>query len=72
MTDNHTPLHTVHVPLGERAYDIVIAPDAIESAGARLAQMFPGARYGIVTDENVAKAQLPRLTASLDLSLIHI
>jgi 3-dehydroquinate synthase len=66
MTDNHTPLHTVHVPLGERAYDIVIAPDAIESAGARLAQMFPGARYGIVTDENVAKAQLPRLTASLD------
>ena len=62
----HTPLHTVHVPLGDRAYDIVIAPDAIQSAGPRLAAMFPGARYGIVTDENVAKAQLPRLTASLD------
>ncbi|AEQ52914.1 3-dehydroquinate synthase [Pelagibacterium halotolerans B2] len=54
------------MPLGARAYDIVIAPDAIDSAGARLAAMFPGARYGIVTDDNVASAQLPRLAASLD------
>ena len=66
MSLQHPPLHTVHVPLGARAYDIVIAPDAIDTAGARLAEKFPGARYGIVTDENVAKAQLPRLLASLD------
>ncbi len=66
MSLQHPPLHTVHVPLGERAYDIVIAPDAIDSAGERLAAMFPGARYGIVTDQNVAEAQLPRLLASLD------
>lgn len=58
--------HTVHVPLGDRAYDIIIAPDAIDSAGERLASLFPGARYGIVTDENVARAQLPRLLAALD------
>ena len=66
MSLQHPPLHTVHVPLGDRAYDIVIAPDAIDTAGARLAEKFPGARYGIVTDANVAKAQLPRLLASLD------
>ncbi len=58
--------HTVHVALGERAYDILIGPNLIAEAGAILAEKFPGRRYGIVTDENVAKAQLPRLAASLD------
>ena len=56
----------VHVPLGERAYDILIGPDLLESAGERLQAMFPGRRYGIVTDSEVAKAQLPRLTRALD------
>ena len=56
----------VHVPLGERAYDIVIGPDLLESAGPRLKAMFPGRRFGIVTDSEVAKAQMPRLAASLD------
>jgi 3-dehydroquinate synthase len=56
----------VHVPLGERAYDIIIGERVLESAGERLKAMFPGWRYGIVTDASVAKAQLPRLTASLD------
>lgn len=58
--------HTVHVALGERAYDILIGHNLIAEAGAILAAKFPGRRYGIVTDENVAKAQLPRLAASLD------
>ncbi|WP_196260641.1 3-dehydroquinate synthase [Pelagibacterium limicola] len=57
---------TVHVPLGDRAYDIVIAPDAIEKAGAFLKALSPGARFGVITDEHVAKAQLPRLAAGLD------
>ncbi|MEO6015013.1 MAG: 3-dehydroquinate synthase [Devosia sp.] len=56
----------VHVPLGERAYDILIGPDLLESAGEKLKAMFPGRRFGIVTDTEVAKAQLPRLTRSLD------
>ena len=56
----------VHVPLGERAYDIFIGPDLLESAGERLKAMFPGRRFGIVTDSEVAKAQMPRLTRSLD------
>ncbi len=64
MSANTT--HTVHVPLGDRAYDILIGPDLLDRAGALLAEKFAGARFGIVTDEHVAKAQLPRLTASLD------
>jgi 3-dehydroquinate synthase len=55
----------VHVPLGERAYDIVIGDDLLESAGARLQAQFSGRRCGIVTDTEVAREQLPRLTRSL-------
>jgi len=56
----------VHVPLPGRAYDIVIGPGLLDSSGQRLAAMFPGRRFGIVTDSEVARTQLPRLTASLD------
>jgi len=58
--------HTVHVALGERAYDILIGPRLLDEAGEILAEKFPGRRFGIVTDTEVAKAQLPRLLASLD------
>ncbi len=56
----------VHVPLGPRAYDIVIGGGLLDSAGERLKAMFPGRRFGIVTDSAVARAQLPRLAHSLD------
>jgi 3-dehydroquinate synthase len=56
----------VHVPLGARAYDIVIGDNLLDSAGDRLKAMFPGRRFGIVTDTEVATAQLPRLSRSLD------
>jgi len=58
--------HTVHVALGDRAYDILIGDGLIDDTGAILAERFAGRRYGIITDDNVAKAQLPRLLASLD------
>lgn len=58
--------HTVHVALGERAYDILIGPRLLDAAGEILAERFPGRRYGIVTDAQVAEAQLPRLAAGLD------
>ena len=58
--------HTVHVALGERAYDILIGDRLLDQAGAILAERFAGRRFGIITDENVAIAQLPRLLASLD------
>jgi 3-dehydroquinate synthase len=57
---------TVHVPLPGREYDIVIGRGLLEGAGERLKAMFPGRRFGIITDTEVARAQLPRLTASLD------
>jgi 3-dehydroquinate synthase len=56
----------VHVPLGERAYDIVIGRGLLDHAGTMLAERFPGRRFGIVTDEQVAAAQLPRLIRSLE------
>jgi 3-dehydroquinate synthase len=63
--------HRVHVALGERAYDILIGPRLLDDAGPILAERFPGRRYGIVTDETVAHAQLGRLTASLDAAGLH-
>ncbi len=56
----------VHVPLPGREYDIIIGRQLLESAGERLKTMFPGRRFGIITDTEVALKQLPRLTASLD------
>ncbi|MGN6488065.1 MAG: 3-dehydroquinate synthase [Devosia sp.] len=56
----------VHVPLPGREYDILIGRGLLEGAGERLRTMFPGRRFGIITDTEVARTQLPRLTASLD------
>ena len=58
--------HKVRVPLGERAYDIEIGDNLIEGAGDRLKAQFPGRRFGIVTDSEVAREQLPRLRRSLE------
>jgi 3-dehydroquinate synthase len=57
---------TVHVPLGERAYDIEIGGDLLDTAGETLRRRFPGRRFGIVTDTEVGRAQLPRLRRALD------
>jgi 3-dehydroquinate synthase len=45
----------VNVPLGQRAYDIVIGRDLLASLGTRIAALRPGAKVAIVSDENVAK-----------------
>jgi len=58
--------HQVHVALGARAYDILIGPRLIDAAGTILAERFPGRRFGVITDDNVAKTHLPRLLAALD------
>jgi 3-dehydroquinate synthase len=55
----------VNVPLGARAYDILIGDDLLDTAGERLGPMFPGRRFGIVTDREVEREQLPRLVRSL-------
>jgi 3-dehydroquinate synthase len=56
----------LEVPLGDRAYDILIGSRLLDRAGTLLAERFPRRRFGIVTDTEVAGAQLPRLVASLD------
>src|SRR6266513_4670881 len=56
---------TVDVALGERAYDIVIGRDVLQSLGPRVAALRPGARTAIVTDRNVAKHWLEKTQASL-------
>jgi len=66
MQTNEAGHTVVPIPLGDRAYDIVIGHGLLEQAGQRLRAMFPESRFGIVTDDMVAGAQLPRLVASLD------
>jgi len=57
---------TVPVSLGERSYDILIGKGLVDRAGVEVAKRLKGARVAIVTDENVAKAHLERLTASFN------
>ncbi len=61
----HSDSITVDVALGERAYDIVIGRDVLQSLGGRVAALRPGARTAIVTDRNVAKHWLEKTEASL-------
>ncbi len=56
---------TVPVPLGGRAYDVLIGPDLLAESGRLVAGRLGKARCGIVTDENVARHHLPALEASL-------
>ncbi|KZS50068.1 3-dehydroquinate synthase [Rhizobium anhuiense] len=59
-------VRTVHVPLGERAYDILIGPGLITRAGAEIASRLKGRKAAVVTDENVAPLYLEALVASLN------
>jgi 3-dehydroquinate synthase len=61
----HSDSLIVDVALGERAYDIVIGRDVLQSLGARIAALRPGARTAVVTDRNVAKHWLEKTEASL-------
>jgi len=61
----HSDVTIVDVALGERAYDIVIGRDILQSLGARVANLRPGVRTAIVTDRSVAKHWLDKTEASL-------
>ncbi|KRB62638.1 3-dehydroquinate synthase [Rhizobium sp. Root708] len=56
----------VHVPLGDRAYDILIGPGLIARAGAEIAARLKGRKAAIITDENVAPLYLEALVHSLE------
>ena len=55
----------IPVSLGERSYDILVAEGALDHAAAHLAGFARAGRLIVITDENVAVAQLPRLTNAL-------
>lgn len=56
---------TVHVDLGDRAYDILIGPGLIAKAGEAIASRLKGKRMAVITDEHVGAIYLGRLTESL-------
>ncbi len=56
---------TVRVDLGERAYDIVIGPNALAGLGGLIAALAPGARVAVVSDETVEKLHGPALRSAL-------
>jgi len=66
-----TAVRTVQVPLGGRAYDVLIGPNLIANAGALIAARLGAPKCGIVTDENVARFHLPALEAALERENLH-
>ncbi|WP_425091580.1 3-dehydroquinate synthase [Tropicimonas sp. S265A] len=56
---------TVHVPLGERAYDVEIGPGLLLEAGSRIAPRLARPHVAILTDETVADLHLDTLQRSL-------
>lgn len=58
--------HTVHVPLGDRAYDVRIGFGLIARAGEEISPFLTRPRVVIVTDENVASLHLSALGSALD------
>ncbi|SEH38171.1 3-dehydroquinate synthase [Rhizobium tibeticum] len=56
----------VHVPLGERAYDILIGPGLIARAGTEIASRLKGRKAAVITDEHVAPLYLEALIQSLE------
>ncbi|MFS4583181.1 3-dehydroquinate synthase [Phaeobacter sp. C3_T13_0] len=55
----------VHVPLGERAYDVVIGPDLLADVGARLHPLLHRPKVAVLTDETVASHHLETLRSGL-------
>jgi 3-dehydroquinate synthase len=59
------PERLVHVPLGDRAYDILIGPGLIARAGGEITSRLKGRKAAIVTDEHVAPLYLEALMDAL-------
>jgi 3-dehydroquinate synthase len=57
---------TIPVALGNRSYDVPVEAGALARAGERLKRFARGGRFVVVTDENVALAQLPTFRAALE------
>ena len=62
----------VTVRLGARAYRILIGQDMLDAAGAHIKAIAPEAHCAVVTDENVARLYLPRLTRGLEAAGLRV
>lgn len=56
---------TVHVPLGDRAYDVLIGTGLMAEAGALIAPLLPRLRVAVVTETRVAALHMDALRAGL-------
>jgi 3-dehydroquinate synthase len=62
---SRSPERLVHVPLGDRAYDILIGPGLLARAGGEITSRLKGRKAAIVTDEHVAPLYLEALMDGL-------
>ncbi len=60
------------MPLGDRAYDVLIGPGLLARAGALIGARLGAGRCAIVTDENVARHHLGTLEAALKQDGRHV
>ncbi len=58
----------LHVPLGERAYDILVGEHLVATAGEHMRSVLGRKRVAIVTDENIAGLHLESLQSALDVA----
>ncbi len=58
-------VETVHVPLGDRAYDIQIGPGLLSNAGSYISPLLTRPRVAVLTDETVAEYHLEALKDAL-------
>lgn len=58
-------IETVHVPLGVRAYDILIGPGLLSRAGQEIAPLLHRPRVAVISDETVGALHLAALEAGL-------
>lgn len=58
-------VETVHVPLGDRAYDVLVGPGLLAEAGTLIAPLLNRPRVAVVSDENVASLHLDTLRTGL-------
>ena len=63
---------TVTVPLGARAYDVLIGPGLVTETGRLIATRLGPAKCAIVTDENVARRHLVTLETALKQEGMHV
>lgn len=59
-------VHTVHVDLGARAYDVHVGPALLARAGELIAPFAPSGRVFVVTDYNLVPTHMTALLKSLE------